>query len=59
MNEIWRPIAGYPGYQISDQGRVCSIDRTIIRMTKRGPVRPGSRAACSRYLRRTAATSSR
>ena len=38
MNENWRPIAGYPGYQISDQGRVRSIDRTITRMTKRGPV---------------------
>ena len=36
--ETWRQIAGYPGYQISDQGRVRSIDRTITRKTKRGPV---------------------
>jgi NUMOD4 motif-containing protein/HNH endonuclease len=36
--ENWRPIAGYPGYQVSDLGRVRSVDRIIIRMTKRGPV---------------------
>ena len=38
MNEIWRPIAGHAGYQVSDRGRIRSIDRVIIRMTKRGPV---------------------
>ena len=38
MQEIWRPIAGQPFYQVSSFGRVRSLDRTIIRMTKRGPV---------------------
>ena len=28
---IWRDIAGYPGYQISDTGEVKSLERTIIR----------------------------
>jgi hypothetical protein len=39
MQENWRPIAGYAGYEISNAGRVRSVDRIIIRMTKRGPVR--------------------
>jgi hypothetical protein len=36
--ETWRPIAGHDGYAVSDAGRVKSLDRVIIRMTKRGPV---------------------
>lgn len=40
MNEIWRPIPGREGgYEVSSLGRVRSVDRTITRMTKRGPVR--------------------
>ncbi len=27
--ENWRPIDGYPGYEVSDQGRVRSVDRMI------------------------------
>jgi hypothetical protein len=38
MSENWRAIAGYAGYQVSDQGRVRSLDRVITRLTKRGPV---------------------
>ena len=38
MEENWRPIAGHDGYEVSSLGRVRSIDRVIIRMTKRGPV---------------------
>jgi HNH endonuclease/NUMOD4 motif len=38
MNEIWRPIPGHAGYQVSDRGRVRSLDRTITYMTKWGPV---------------------
>ncbi len=33
--EIWKPIPGYEGYEASNQGRVRSVDRTIL--TKRGP----------------------
>lgn len=28
--ERWLPVVGYPDYQVSDQGRVRSIDRTVI-----------------------------
>jgi hypothetical protein len=32
MTEQWRPIAGYEGfYEVSDRGRVRSLDRVIIR----------------------------
>jgi hypothetical protein len=32
--EQWRPIAGYEGfYEVSDQGRVRSVDRVVIRST--------------------------
>lgn len=29
MGEKWLPIDGYPGYQVSDQGRVRSLDREV------------------------------
>lgn len=29
MDEQWRPVVGYPGYSVSDHGRVRSEDRTI------------------------------
>lgn len=29
MTELWRPIAGFPAYEVSDHGRVRSLDRTI------------------------------
>lgn len=28
-NEIWLPIPDYPGYEVSDQGRVRSLDREV------------------------------
>lgn len=31
MTERWRPIADWPGYEVSDQGRVRSIERVILR----------------------------
>lgn len=31
MREIWKPVVGYEGwYEVSDQGRVRSIDRDVI-----------------------------
>ncbi len=30
----WRPVVGYPGYEISDHGDVRSVDRVIV--TKNG-----------------------
>ena len=56
MTEEWRPVAGYEGlYEVSDQGRVRSLDRlltqagrngTIYTKTMRGRVlRPGSMPA--------------
>lgn len=45
MSETWAPIAGYEGsYEVSDQGRVRSLDRTIT------VVRPGEAPRC--YVRR-------
>lgn len=28
--EQWRPIAGHDGYEVSDEGRVRSVDRTVV-----------------------------
>lgn len=34
--EIWRDIAGYEGlYQVSDMGRVKSLERTLLRSRSR------------------------
>lgn len=31
MNEIWKPVVGYEGlYEVSNQGRVRSLDRSVI-----------------------------
>jgi HNH endonuclease/NUMOD4 motif len=38
MTEIWRPVAGHAGYEISSDGRVRSVDRVITSMRKGGPV---------------------
>jgi NUMOD4 motif len=38
MNEIWRPIPGRDGYEVSNLGRVRSIDRVVIAM-RLGPRR--------------------
>jgi hypothetical protein len=32
MSENWRLLAGYPGYEVSDQGRVRSLPRIITRI---------------------------
>lgn len=29
--ETWRPVVGVEGYFVSDRGRVCSIDRVVMR----------------------------
>lgn len=43
MTEIWKDIEGYEGYQVSNLGRVRSIDRTVIRggskMKRKGMIR--------------------
>lgn len=31
-NEAWRPVAGFPGYEVSDHGRVRSLRRTNPRL---------------------------
>ncbi len=30
MKETWKPIPGFPGYEVSDQGQVRSIDRYVV-----------------------------
>jgi hypothetical protein len=30
--EVWRPIARHEGYEVSDRGRVRSVDRVVTRM---------------------------
>jgi hypothetical protein len=36
MTEIWKPIAWAPGYEVSDQGRVRSLDREVAVAASRG-----------------------
>jgi hypothetical protein len=33
--EQWRPVVGHPNYEVSDQGRVRSIDRVVMRAGSR------------------------
>jgi hypothetical protein len=37
MNENWRPIPGRAGYEVSDLGRVRSIDRLVMKLACDGP----------------------
>lgn len=38
MSEIWKPVVGFEGlYEVSDQGRVRSLDRIVILHRKDGP----------------------
>lgn len=40
-NEIWKDIEGFKGiYQISNMGRIKSIERTIIRQSKKHHIKP-------------------
>jgi hypothetical protein len=34
MNEIWRSIAGHPGYEVSNRGKVRSVDRVVTAMRR-------------------------
>lgn len=39
MSEVWKDIPGHEGaYQVSDQGRVRSLPRTVTRSTRNGTV---------------------
>ena len=29
-DEVWRPIPGWPWYEVSDKGNVCSVERTVL-----------------------------
>lgn len=41
-NEIWKPVVGYEGiYEVSDQGRMRSLDRTVLHKDGRKTRRPG------------------
>ena len=51
MIELWRPVAGYPGYECSDHWRVCSVDRITCRgQRRRGLVPQQVRPARHRHL---------
>ena len=42
LAETWLPVVGYEGlYEVSDQGRVRSVDRVVAALTKSGG--PGQR----------------
>lgn len=36
MTEQWKPVVGWPGYEVSDHGRVRSLDRVIVRRNRWG-----------------------
>ena len=41
MTEQWLPVVGWKGfYEVSDLGRVRSVDRTIMRRNRWGQIRP-------------------
>ena len=41
MTEQWLPVVGWEGfYEVSDHGRVRSVDRTIMRRNRWGQIRP-------------------
>lgn len=47
--EIWRPVVGYEGsYEVSDQGSVRSIDRTVVASDGRTQRRRGQRLTPTR-----------
>jgi predicted XRE-type DNA-binding protein len=46
MNEVWKPVVGFEGlYEVSDHGRVRSLDREVWRLSRAGRryvwLRPG------------------
>lgn len=40
--EQWRPVADYPGYFVSNMGRVCSVDRVVMRSNGAPQFCPGT-----------------
>jgi hypothetical protein len=36
MNEIWKPIPGYPGYEASDRGQIRSTERPLKQINRWG-----------------------
>jgi HNH endonuclease/NUMOD4 motif-containing protein len=49
--ETWRPIAGHAGYEVSDLGRVRSLDRVVTKMQRGRPVQHRLRARVLRQGR--------
>lgn len=55
MNEIWKEIKGYEGYyEVSNKGRIRSVDREVILLTRDGKDRPS--VYKSRVLKQTVET---
>ena len=62
MSEEWRAVPGYEGlYEVSDEGRVRSLDRWVVagwtRYIVKGQIRALSKQARSGYLKLTLANS--
>ena len=49
MTEIWKPIVGHEGYEVSNLGRVRSLDRAWTQLSRAG--RPYVRTVRGRLLR--------